>query len=262
MSVVGNTSSTNLAILRGKISSVRPNEIDPTLTKEGASADAKATGDAIRNVDKSVSDLSASVKKQFDELEVDASKIKSGTIATDRLPTTAISKGGTGATTAEKARENLGINLANLGAASEGHNHGGTMLHANGLELTPGSNAGHGGYIDFHYNGDYATEQRDYTSRLIEAPQGYLKLNNDAILTSSNVVALYNINLEFVDGICDYSHSSINSHSVCFIQLRSGAVATTQDVSIGCTSYAGYVRIVDKNGMNGSYPVNILIVNL
>ena len=262
MSLEGNTSSTNLAILRGKISSVRPNEIDPTLTKEGASADAKATGDAIRNVDKSVSDLSASVNNQFNELEVDASKIKSGTISTDRLPTTAISKGGTGATTAAKARENLGINLANLGAASAEHNHGGSMLYANGLEIAPGSSAGHGGYIDFHYNGDYSSENRDYTARLIESPQGLLRLNNDLILTSANFVALYNVLLEFVDGVCDYHNSHIKALSACFIQIRSGAVETTNDVTIGCTSFDGYLRVIDKNGKNGSYSVNILIVNM
>ena len=47
MSVTGSASSTNLNVLRGKIRSLSPYAIDPTLSVEGASADAKAVGDAL-----------------------------------------------------------------------------------------------------------------------------------------------------------------------------------------------------------------------
>lgn len=47
MSVIGNASSTNLNVLKGKIRSLSPYAIDHTLTVEGASADAKAVGDAL-----------------------------------------------------------------------------------------------------------------------------------------------------------------------------------------------------------------------
>lgn len=47
MSVTGSASSTNLNVLKGKIRSLSPYAIDPSLSVEGASADAKATGDAL-----------------------------------------------------------------------------------------------------------------------------------------------------------------------------------------------------------------------
>ncbi len=48
-----------------------------------------------------------------------ASDIDSGTLDRDRLPTIPVEKGGTGATTAEGARTNLGITPANLGLKTE-----------------------------------------------------------------------------------------------------------------------------------------------
>lgn len=52
-----------------------------------------------------------------------AGDITSGTLSTSRLPTITVAKGGTGATTAAAARTNLGITLANLGAAASSHTH-------------------------------------------------------------------------------------------------------------------------------------------
>lgn len=47
MSVTGSATSTNLNCLKGKIRSLAPYAVDPTLAVEGAAADAKAAGDAI-----------------------------------------------------------------------------------------------------------------------------------------------------------------------------------------------------------------------
>lgn len=48
MSVTGSASSTNdLKVLRGKIASLSPYAVDPTLSVEGSAADAKAVGDAL-----------------------------------------------------------------------------------------------------------------------------------------------------------------------------------------------------------------------
>ena len=44
------------------------------------------------------------------------------------------------------------------------------------MELNPGANTNHGGFIDFHYNN--STE--DYTSRIIESSSGILDLNAEA----------------------------------------------------------------------------------
>lgn len=50
-----------------------------------------------------------------------ADDIGSGTFSSDRLPVVPILKGGTGATSADKARENLGITPENIGAATPAH---------------------------------------------------------------------------------------------------------------------------------------------
>lgn len=59
---------------------------------------------------------------------------------------------------------------AEIGAAPVVHDHAGHVLTPAAIELTPGPGAGHGGYIDFHYNGSAA----DHTSRIIETNAGYL----------------------------------------------------------------------------------------
>lgn len=43
------------------------------------------------------------------------------------------------------------------------------------IELTSGSNANNGGYIDFHFN----EESVDYTARIVESTRGYLSINQN-----------------------------------------------------------------------------------
>lgn len=47
MSVTGSATSTNLNVLKGKIRSLAPYAVDPSLSVEGAAADAKAVGDEL-----------------------------------------------------------------------------------------------------------------------------------------------------------------------------------------------------------------------
>lgn len=60
------------------------------------------------------------------------------------------------------------------------------------IELNPGANAGHGGYLDFHYNGS----SEDYTSRIIEQSSGVLnvpgtfKVNDSNVLTEASISTL------------------------------------------------------------------------
>lgn len=59
---------------------------------------------------------------------------------------------------------------AEIGAAGAAHDHAGNVLLPAAIEFTPGAGAGHGGYIDFHYNGSAA----DNTARIIETSAGQL----------------------------------------------------------------------------------------
>ena len=61
-----------------------------------------------------------------------------------------------------------------IGAMSQVHS-----IEFNGIS----SNSGHGGFIDFHYNGSTS----DYTSRIIEEDSGKLNLNNCLYVTSGKV---------------------------------------------------------------------------
>lgn len=127
------------------------------------------------------------------------------------------------------------------------------------IELLPGASAGHGGYIDFHYNNSSA----DYTSRFLETSSGRVTLNGKNILTAANIVALLNVNLKFTDGVATYENSAITAGSVTFVQWRAGAVSTLTDSVLSTTPQNGSMIIVAKAGFTGGpLPVNILIINL
>lgn len=127
------------------------------------------------------------------------------------------------------------------------------------IELFPGASAGHGGYIDFHYNNSSA----DYTSRFLETSSGRVTLNGKNILTAANIVALLNVNLKFTDGVATYENSAITAGSVTFVQWRAGAVSTLTDSVLSTTPQNGSMIIVAKAGFTGGpLPVNILIINL
>ena len=63
----------------------------------------------------------------------------------------------------------------------------GDITQATCLEFSEiGGSAGHGGYIDFHYNGSTS----DYTSRIIEDASGVLKINNAIFAKLSGNVSI------------------------------------------------------------------------
>lgn len=139
------------------------------------------------------------------------------------------------------------------------HSHDGQQITPAAIELTPtSSSAGHGGYIDFHYNGS----SNDYTSRIIESSSGLLALNDNKILTAANITALYNVNVTFSSGKVVYSHSAIKSTSICFVQRRSGTAGAATTCMFATTSNNGSVTIVIDNTSVATANLNILILNL
>ena len=107
-----------------------------------------------------------------------------------------IANGGTGASTAEGALDNLGIKatateLNYCSGVTSGiqtqFNNIQTQLNYKmsdnpySIELNAnGESASHGGYIDFHYGGG-----GDYTSRIIESSSGVVTLNGSEIRTGT-----------------------------------------------------------------------------
>ena len=63
----------------------------------------------------------------------------------------------------------------------EGHTHSYLPTNPGSIEMFPGSSAGHGGYIDFHYN----SSSSDYTSRIIESASGQISINSVKISGST-----------------------------------------------------------------------------
>lgn len=148
--------------------------------------------------------------------------------------------------------------LQDSAAARSSHNHSGQSISPTSIEMFPGASAGHGGYIDFHYNNSSA----DYTSRFLETSSGRVTLNGKNILTAANIVALLNVNLTFTNGVATYENSAITASSVTFVQWRAGAVSTLMDSVLGTTPQNGSMIIVAKIGFTGGpLPVNILIIN-
>ena len=148
--------------------------------------------------------------------------------------------------------------LENIGSATVDHDHYGRLIEPTAIELFPGASAGHGGYIDFHYNNDSA----DYTSRLLETSSGRVTLNGKSIYTGGSLIAMRNVNVTFTNGIGTYTNSNITKSSVTFVQWRAGAVSTLQDSVLSTTANNGSLTIVAKNALTGGpLPVNILIIN-
>lgn len=145
------------------------------------------------------------------------------------------------------------------GKSDTSHDHMGKTINPAGIELFPGTTAGHGGYIDFHYKNSNA----DFTSRIIEVPSGYVQLNGNGIMTRANIAAAYNVQAQFTNGIFEYSNSVIKVGTICFAQFRGGLVSSSfRDTALSTSSDAGKVKIVAKNGETFNTTVNVLMINL
>ena len=123
-------------------------------------------------------------------------------------------KSDTGHTHDDRYYTETEMNTKLAGKSDTGHTHTGDQLAPLCIEIGSGA-SGHGGYIDFHYNGSTA----DYTSRIIESASGKLEL------TAGNGV-------------------SVSNPAIGSWRVRNIAASTT-DVSAGSSSLtAGSVYLV------------------
>lgn len=140
------------------------------------------------------------------------------------------------------------------------HDHGASIINPASIELVPGASAIHGGYIDFHFKGDYASENRDYTSRIIESSEGNIQINGFDVLTKEKVCDWYNLSLNFENGVARFENSGIRYMDVIMVQRR-GAMANA-NLSFCTSTYDGYAIICTDSDVNGTIAVNIHLTRL
>ena len=147
------------------------------------------------------------------------------------------------------------ITPAAIGAAASVHNHANENINPLAIEFYGASS--YGGYIDFHYGQSTA----DYTSRIIESSNGVVTLNNNKILTSANITAIYGVEVKFSSGKAIYSNSAIKPTSICLVQRRSGTAGSATTSMFATTSGNGSLTIVTDNTSATVMNLNIIIIN-
>lgn len=140
------------------------------------------------------------------------------------------------------------------------HDHGASIITPASIELAPGANAIHGGYIDFHFKGDYASENRDYTSRIIESSEGNIQINGFDVVTKEKVCDWYNLSLTFKNGQATFENSGIRYMDVIIVQRRGNMKGANLSF---CTHTAdGKVIITTDEDVNGTIAVNMQLTRL
>lgn len=95
------------------------------------------------------------------------------------------------------------------------------------IELSPENNQNHGGYIDFHYNGDTG----DYTSRIIESSKGTITFESNTLTHNT---------AKFLKSPETHINGNARYKSVCDGYTKGTAPATNQ---------FGGISTTDKNGV-------------
>ena len=123
------------------------------------------------------------------------------------------------------------------------------------LELTPDPNSGHGGAIDFHFNGS----TRDYTSRIIEAESGKISIRGAFDVSgSSTVKSVTATGAVTVNGIlkAQSAHNAENGHSV--VVSSSSAKGVTYMLN---TAGKTYLAITGRWGATSGASTNNITIN-
>ena len=130
-----------------------------------------------------------------------------------------------------------------IGAAPASHSHNTETLQPSCIEFVPTSTtAGHGGYIDFHFNSSSA----DYTSRIIESASGELTMNNYCKLFNSGR------QMQLTG-----STSDDTAYARFIASTSSGSVALQSSTNWGVYDITGGRWLIHVNKSSDSRNVNI-----
>ena len=155
--------------------------------------------------------------------------------------------------------------------AAASHSHSYMAVNPGYIEMFPGSSAGHGGYIDFHYNSSSA----DYTSRIIESGSGTLSINSVTI-KGSTITGYLNGKSAFVEGIYtgnggnqvpsyigtyttrfnmmrNFGSADIGGYMDCILMNNYSWSDVPYATGLGITKVNGYPRAIIANGPKGSW---------
>ena len=107
------------------------------------------------------------------------------------------------------------------------------------IEMYPGTSAGHGGFIDFHYNSSSA----DYTSRIIESGSGKITINGSNF--TSTGVSMAPGNVTMTNGNLNISRSTTIAANEA---ARINFTITQTDNNVSSTSYIAVFDDLDTAG--------------
>lgn len=121
---------------------------------------------------------------------------------------------GNGTTNIKMARAD-DVTLTKIGAAGAAHTHEGQSIKPAYIEFGTASSTGHGGVLDFHFNGSTA----DFTSRIIEASSGKLSLlaTNGVVASSPAVGTAAVRNIYAGTGDMTAGTSTLNTGDIYFV---------------------------------------------
>lgn len=137
------------------------------------------------------------------------------------------------------------------------------IFGVNAIEFSPSSEATHGGFLDFHFNGN----AKDYTSRIIENAEGSIEItapngltrNGKTVLTTANGLPLAGGTMS--GAISRSGNLAVNTADNSYMQICGGKTSanggTVAVYGVGHSTMPGAVVLTD----NGDTPVQLQLAN-